>query len=178
MKDLDKLITTINTSDFNLEFELDVIARSVASLNDSGRHQLIICTEELSELTQALCNHLCDRNDQLNLEEEIADVLVCLSYVKYIMNISDEELYLRDITAESYDQGIVETINTLASFAQSITKHLRGKGNKDIIKDNILSVISWLDWIYSNVGIDMSNVVKIRILKIRKLHSILEAGKK
>lgn len=54
------------------------------------REQEIKTCEELGELQSAIFKSLKDKPDQDNLVEEIADVLICLEYVKRNHCITDE----------------------------------------------------------------------------------------
>lgn len=44
--------------------------------------QLVVCMEELSELTQAISKEIRGKDDRNNLVEEMADVLICLEILK------------------------------------------------------------------------------------------------
>ena len=57
--------------------------------------QSIKLIEEMAELQQAICKHRESKDKAKTLTEikgEIADVYIMLEQVKYILNISDEEL--------------------------------------------------------------------------------------
>lgn len=57
--------------------------------------QSIKLIEEMAELTQAIAKHRESKDKAkslINIKSEIADVLVVLDQMKYILNISDKEL--------------------------------------------------------------------------------------
>ena len=57
--------------------------------------QLLICEEEAAELIQAITKmqrYPDDLNRRDNLIEEMADVLICLEYLKLIYKIDDAEV--------------------------------------------------------------------------------------
>ena len=58
--------------------------------------QSIKLIEEMAELQQAICKHRESKDKAkslIDIKGEIADVYIMLEQVKYILNISDEELY-------------------------------------------------------------------------------------
>ena len=62
------------------------------SVPERGHYDLIICMEELNELAQALSKQLRGQGDRWNILEEIADVLLCIGYIKEILNIDDDDI--------------------------------------------------------------------------------------
>lgn len=57
--------------------------------------QSIKLVEEMSELTQAICKHRESKDKAKSLVEiknEMADVLVVIEQMKYLLNISEEQL--------------------------------------------------------------------------------------
>lgn len=57
--------------------------------------QLLVCIEELSELIKAITKAERYTNDETKIDdiaEEIADVLICIEYLKMIYNIDQEEI--------------------------------------------------------------------------------------
>lgn len=57
--------------------------------------QSIKLIEEMAELTQAIAKHRESKDKAkslINIKSEIADVLVVLQQIKYILNISEKEL--------------------------------------------------------------------------------------
>lgn len=57
-----------------------------------GTQNLVICMEELSELQQAISKYLRGKEDHMGIVEEMADVILAMSWVKRVCNITDEEL--------------------------------------------------------------------------------------
>lgn len=65
------------------------------AINKYGsRFQEDICIEEMGELIQAIVKYRRHQNSKRknNIIEEMADVTICLEYLKLIHNISDEDI--------------------------------------------------------------------------------------
>nr|DAJ19569.1 MAG TPA: nucleoside triphosphate pyrophosphohydrolase [Podoviridae sp. ct1Pw90] len=85
-------------------------------MNESCLDRVIITIEELGELTQALSKYVryinsdeTLRNSKYEIEymilEEIADVEICLSKLKNIMNIDEKQLnYIKDFKQERFEK--------------------------------------------------------------------------
>ena len=85
-------------------------------MNESCLDRVIITIEELGELTQALSKYVryinsdeTLRNSKIEIEymilEEIADVELCLSKLKNIMNIQEKELnYIKGFKQERFER--------------------------------------------------------------------------
>lgn len=85
-------------------------------MNESCLDRVIITIEELGELTQALSKYVryinsdeTLRNSKYEIEymilEEIADVEICLSKLKNIMNIEEKELnYIKHFKEERFEK--------------------------------------------------------------------------
>ena len=83
-------------------------------MNESCFDRVIITIEELGELTQALSKYVryinsdeTLRNSKYEIEymilEEVADVEICLSKLKNIMNIEEKQLkYIKDFKQERF----------------------------------------------------------------------------
>ena len=83
-------------------------------MNESCLDRVIITIEELGELTQALSKYVryinsdeTLRNSKYEIEymilEEVADVEICLSKLKNIMNIDEKQLnYIKDFKQERF----------------------------------------------------------------------------
>lgn len=54
--------------------------------------QLVVCMEELSELTQAISKEKRGKGSRDNLIEEMADVMICMEILKQVYGISDNEI--------------------------------------------------------------------------------------
>ena len=79
----------------------DFVKTSILKCDDGGKIKLIITTEELAELIQAVTKFIRgfdNRTDvaftdvHTGITEEIADVLICIEYLKEICVISDTEI--------------------------------------------------------------------------------------
>lgn len=53
-------------------------------------HQLIICMEEMAELTKELSKNLRGHNNLQDISEEVADVEIMLEQVKVIFDLKEE----------------------------------------------------------------------------------------
>lgn len=85
-------------------------------MNESCLDRVIITIEELGELTQALSKYVryinsdeTLRNSKYEIEymilEEVADVEICLSKLKNIMNIEENQLnYIKDFKQERFEK--------------------------------------------------------------------------
>lgn len=85
-------------------------------MNESCLDRVIITIEELGELTQALSKYVryinsdeTLRNSKIEIEymilEEIADVELCLTKLKNIMNIQEKELnYIKHFKQERFER--------------------------------------------------------------------------
>ena len=85
-------------------------------MNESCLDRVIITIEELGELIQALSKYVryinsdeTLRNSKIEIEymilEEIADVELCLTKLKNIMNIQEKELnYIKDFKQERFER--------------------------------------------------------------------------
>lgn len=68
----------------------EIVSRS---LNTYGNGmQLVVCMEELSELTQAISKEIRGKDSRNNVIEEIADVLICIEIIKQVFEITDEDI--------------------------------------------------------------------------------------
>lgn len=76
---------------------MELIKKSVISNlgdgNPIGHRNLIIVTEELAELTQQVTKELRGKGDRLGMIEEMANVILGIDYLKFVCNISDQEIY-------------------------------------------------------------------------------------
>lgn len=85
-------------------------------MNESCFDRVIITIEELGELIQALSKYVryinsdeTLRNSKYEIEymilEEVADVEICLSKLKNIMNIEEKQLkYIKDFKQERFEK--------------------------------------------------------------------------
>lgn len=85
-------------------------------MNESCLDRVIITIEELGELTQALSKYVryinsdeTLRNSKYEIEymilEEIADVEICISKLKNIMNIEEKQLnYIKHFKQERFEK--------------------------------------------------------------------------
>lgn len=85
-------------------------------MNESCLDRVIITIEELGELTQALSKYVryinsdeTLRNSKYEIEymilEEVADVEICLSKLKNIMNIEEKQLnYIKHFKQERFEK--------------------------------------------------------------------------
>ena len=85
-------------------------------MNESCLDRVIITIEELGELTQALSKYVryinsdeTLRNSKIEIEymilEEVADVELCLTKLKNIMNLQEKELnYIKHFKQERFER--------------------------------------------------------------------------
>lgn len=74
----------------------DILNRSIENNigdgNPRGHRNLIICQEELSELTKEISKELRGKGDRVNILEELADVQISIYYIQNICHITGSEL--------------------------------------------------------------------------------------
>lgn len=92
LKEMEKAdVTIINTS-----WRQRVIQKSIDSNlpdgNPRGHRNLIITMEELSELQKEVSKELRGKGDRVSILEEIADVEVCMMYLKELLHISEDDI--------------------------------------------------------------------------------------
>lgn len=73
-----------------MEVNKEIVSRSLETYGNGI--QLVVCMEELSELTQAISKEIRGRGDRNNLVEEMADVIICLEILKQVFKITDEDI--------------------------------------------------------------------------------------
>lgn len=77
--------------------KMDIINKSINYSHEingiKAGYNLIIASQELSELNFEITNALRGKYDEIGMIEEIADVLLCIEYIKQIFNISDMDIY-------------------------------------------------------------------------------------
>lgn len=104
-------------------------------------HQLIICMEEMAELTKELTKNLRGRRNLQDISEEVADVEIMLEQVKVIFDLKEEvseakeakllrlrERIVRDTGEQDYatsltrkwlDEHTTKTVHDAVSLASS-----------------------------------------------------------
>ena len=75
-----------------MEYNINVkiIAESIQRYGKNN--QSTVCMEECAELIQAISKAKRGKIDRDNMEEEIADVLICIEMLKQMYMISDEKI--------------------------------------------------------------------------------------
>ena len=73
-----------------MEVNKEIVARSLETYGNGI--QLVVCMEELSELTQAISKEIQGKDNRNNVIEEMADVLICLEILKQVFEITDEDI--------------------------------------------------------------------------------------
>lgn len=87
---------------------------------------LIISTEEVSELIDAISVSMSNKVDYFHILEEIVDVRYCMSCIKTIFNINDKSIKLPKKVNKS---KIFPIISSLSKVQKAISKYLRGKND-------------------------------------------------
>lgn len=119
-KRMDYMLKTGNDV-LTLEEQSEIIKQSIEYLDNKkgkqnlrGYHNIVIVVEELSELTKELTKALRDKQDLNGIIEELADVLICIDYVKEVFDITDKELeYARSIKMNE----LKDKLTTLDNFS-------------------------------------------------------------
>lgn len=73
-----------------ISVDYGLVARTIEKYGEGK--QLIVGIEELSELQKEICKALRGKADRDHIVEEFGDVLIMLSNIKQIYNISDDEI--------------------------------------------------------------------------------------
>lgn len=73
-----------------MEVNKEIVSRSLKTYGNGI--QLVVCMEELSELTQVISKEIRGEDDRNNLVEEMADVIICLEILKQVFEITDEDI--------------------------------------------------------------------------------------
>lgn len=73
-----------------MEVNKEIVSRSLETYGNGI--QLVVCMEELSELTQAISKEIRGKDGGNNLVEEMADVIICLEILKQVFEITDEDV--------------------------------------------------------------------------------------
>ena len=73
-----------------MEVNKEIVARSLERYGNGI--QLVVCMEELSELTQAISKEIRGKDYRNNLVEKMADVIICLEILKQVFEITDEDI--------------------------------------------------------------------------------------
>ena len=68
----------------------EIVSRSLDTYGNGM--QLVVCMEELSELSQAISKEIRGIGDRSNLVEEMADVIICLEILKQIFAVTNVEI--------------------------------------------------------------------------------------
>ena len=68
----------------------EIVSRSLDTYGNGI--QLVVCMEELSELSQAISKEIRGIGDRSNLVEEMADVIICLEILKQIFAVTNVEI--------------------------------------------------------------------------------------
>lgn len=119
-KRMDYMLKTGNDV-LTLEEQSEIIKQSIEYLDNKkgkqnlrGYHNIVIVVEELSELTKELTKALRDKQDLNGIIEELADVLICIDYVKEVFDVTDKELeYARSIKMNE----LKDKLTTLDNFS-------------------------------------------------------------
>ncbi len=68
----------------------EIVSRSLDTYGNGL--QLVVCMEELSELTQAISKEIRGKGNRDNTIEEMADVLICIEILKQVFGITNEDI--------------------------------------------------------------------------------------
>ena len=109
---MDYMLTTKGCDVLSLEEQLCLMNESIEALNNTnvtikGANNIIIVIEELAELIKELTKALRIKKDITGILEELADVSICIDYIKEIFDITDKELeYARSIKLQELNNKL------------------------------------------------------------------------
>ena len=84
-------------------------------------HQLIICMEEMAELTKELTKNLRGRRNLQDISEEVADVEIMLEQVKVIFDLKEEVSEAKEAKLLRLQKRIVRDTGE-QDYATSLTR--------------------------------------------------------
>lgn len=73
-----------------VSIDMNIIDRSIETFGETV--QLVVCMEEMAELTQAISKYIRGKRNRSNEVEEIADVFICLGIVMEALHITIDEV--------------------------------------------------------------------------------------
>lgn len=73
-----------------MEVNKEIVAKSLETYGNGI--QLVVCMEELSELTQAISKEIRGKGNRDNIIEKMADALICIEILKQVFEITDEDI--------------------------------------------------------------------------------------
>lgn len=84
-------------------------------------HQLIICMEEMAELTKELTKNLRGRRNFQDISEEVADVEIMLEQVKVIFDLKEEVSEAKEAKLLRLQKRIIQDTGE-QDYATSLTR--------------------------------------------------------
>lgn len=143
IKNNNKTLSNYETQEIISEF-IEAMDK-VPLMTYSGSHNVLIVIEELSELTAELTNYSsCE--SMYGIYEELADVTIGLDLLIQIFDLNFEYSNVKKLADEIRNKNKTNDITCcinlfvchMASLIQQLTKSLRGKTDKSVIKELVI----------------------------------------
>lgn len=108
---------------------IDTKTRKEIIKRDGSKNILLHFTEEIGELLTVINHKRRGKCNQIDVEKEIADVLICLEFVKEILGLGDEHI---DLKISDIIQSIKKETKEIKSKTRGVIKIEKGLKNVDL----------------------------------------------
>lgn len=158
MKNTDKIKYTKKDKD-------RILRESISKL--SKEQYLVICMEEISELTEVISNNICKKTDYIHTAEELVDVIYVSKAMQIIFDIKNKDLY--KIKKKHDNKNVaISSISTLSKCQQNISKFLRGKRPAEKMVNTVSALNDTVDTLIKLFNIKKKDMNKIELLKYHR----------
>lgn len=99
-------------------------------------HQLIICMEEMAELTKELTKNLRGRRNLQDISEEVADVEIMLEQVKVIFDLKEEVSEAKEAKLLRLQKRIIRDTGE-QDYATSLTRKWLDDNTQKAVHDAV-----------------------------------------
>lgn len=99
-------------------------------------HQLIICMEEMAELTKELTKNLRGRRNLQDISEEVADVEIMLEQVKVIFDLKEEVSEAKEAKLLRLQKRIIRDTGE-QDYATSLTRKWLDEHTQKAVHDAV-----------------------------------------
>ena len=186
MKNLEKLMKHAKKIKYTHKDRMACIKKSLSQIGSI--EYLIICMEEIAELTDVIMGNTLNKVDYIHTAEEIVDVKFATDILKVIYKIKEKDLKkVKKSDSKGKDKIIVRSIQTLAQSQQGISKAVRWKDRESekTIKEKIIGIINDLNTtmadlesIYKIKNKDIEAIEKLKTWRLKKRIAMYDAKKK
>lgn len=144
--------------------------KRVSLINDTCKilgyeRYLMICMEEMAELSEVISQNIINKTDYLHTAEEIADVYNSIMIIQVICGIKSSKLEKVDNKKRPKKSAIFNTLSCLSKAQQHVSKYVRNTKNAD---ERIVLALNLMN----RACADAISVFKIKRKDIEKLENI------